>query len=62
MDRFLKLKRADGSDLMLHPDMIVSICKPADAAYTTITLVNCVAFPDIIETPETIMDAIEWIK
>lgn len=62
MNRFLMLKRADGSDLRLNPDMIVSICRPQDNNLTTITLVNGVAFPDVLETPETIMDAIEWIK
>lgn len=59
--KFLTLKHIDGSNLRLNPSMIVSINKSANDSYTTITLINGVTFTDIIDPPETIMEAIEWI-
>lgn len=59
--KFLTLKCIDGSNLRLNPNMIVSINKSANDSYTAITLINGITFTNIIDPPETIMEAIEWI-
>ena len=58
--KFLTLKRADGGTIRLNPNMIVYINKSVNDSYTTIALVNGTSITDIIDPPETIIEAIEW--
>ncbi len=59
---FVTLKRTDGSEIHLNPDAICSIYRPVNVNITTITLTNGTIINDIVETPQVIKDAIEWIK